>query len=662
MEEFFTNGLAFEAKDISNSLSTENFESDFADGTSLASFPGVIVGFDERLVRTNPSTLATDGSGTIGGVDRGFNGNTFTFTFDAPINAFGIDVLGALDTRSTGTLTVSTNTGASQALYNAPLADFSTQFAGIIDVDNPFTSVTIQATQSGDGIQFDNLRFGEVVADPPATPIDPPSTATGGTIIGTTDDDFLEGNDGPDLIQGCEASDRIFGGSGDDTLRGDGVCANQRLAIVAESGPSGIVFIELDGVVLFAQRGGAGGGRGITIVQLDPNTGELIDLRTFDTFSFGGHRSTRDAITEFLSGLNPADLTIAVAVGDDGGLNRTTRGRTNWPEDFYDQIERFGASEIRQVGFRQPYAFVANDGAVLAEERTSGARLETSADVPLVSTRGGNQGNDRIFGGAGDDQIEGDGEDDRLFGGSGADTIKGERNEDLLVGGDGGDDLIGGGGADTLRGGNGADSLRGNSDDDLLVGGNGADTLRGGGAQDVLDGGNGKDVASGNTGDDVLDGGRGGDILRGGGGDDSIIGGGGADNIRGNGGADLIMAGGGADTVRAGAGNDTIYGGGGADRLEGGGGDDVITGRGGDDTLLGNGGADIFQFSASDRNDTILDFRQGQDQIEILSGARSFAGLTIEQDGANVLIGFGNGQVSVITDNVGAFDENDFIF
>lgn len=114
--------------------------------------------------------------------------------------------------------------------------------------------------------------------------------------------------------------------------------------------------------------------------------------------------------------------------------------------------------------------------------------------------------------------------------------------------------------------------------------------------------------------------------------------------------------------MKGGGGADLINGGGGADVLNGGGGNDVITGKGGDDTLKGNGGADVFQFRASDRNDTIADFRQGQDQIEIISGARSFAGLTIEQDGVDVLISFGTGGVRVVTDNAGAFDESDFIF
>lgn len=199
----------------------------------------------------------------------------------------------------------------------------------------------------------------------------------------------------------------------------------------------------------------------------------------------------------------------------------------------------------------------------------------------------------------------------------------------------------------------GDDDLTGTPQADLINALGGDDAVTGGGGADTLRGGAGEDTLKGNGGDDKL---------IGGGGADRIIGGGGADNIKGGGGADNIRGGGGADTVKGGGGTDKINGGGGADRLEGGGGGDVIAGKAGDDTLKGGGGADIFQFRASDRADTILDYRQGQDMIEIMSGATAFEDLVITQDGADVLIGFGAGQVRVITDNADAFDEGDFIF
>ncbi len=209
-----------------------------------------------------------------------------------------------------------------------------------------------------------------------------------------------------------------------------------------------------------------------------------------------------------------------------------------------------------------------------------------------------------------------------------------------------GDDiLLGAALNDTINALAGNDNVNGLAGDDLLLGGGGDDSIKGA------------------AGDDRLRGNGGDDTLKGGGGDDNIKGNGGDDIIRGNGGSDAIRAGGGADNVKGGGGNDLILGGGGPDRLNGGGGADTLKGNGGDDMLKGNGGADVFQFRANDRNDTILDFRQGQDKIEIQNGANNFEALRIEQDGQDVLIGFGAaGQVRVVTDDAASFDASDFIF
>ncbi len=179
---------------------------------------------------------------------------------------------------------------------------------------------------------------------------------------------------------------------------------------------------------------------------------------------------------------------------------------------------------------------------------------------------------------------------------------------------------------------------------------------------DILIGGALPDVISGLDGDDVLRGRGSLDQIFGGGGDDSIMGNSGEDFLKGDGGDDVIRAGKGNDFVLGGSGADLIKGGGGADRLKGGNGDDTINGRTGDDILRGGNGADVFQFRASDRNDKILDFEQGQDRIEILNGADAFTDLSIEQDGAHVVIGFGKGQITIILDDAAAFDASDFIF
>ncbi|NQU22486.1 MAG: hypothetical protein HQ567_14510 [Candidatus Nealsonbacteria bacterium] len=71
-----------------------------------------------------------------------------------------------------------------------------------------------------------------------------------------------------------------------------------------------------------------------------------------------------------------------------------------------------------------------------------------------------------------------------IFGGNGDDTIDGGNGDDLLFGGDGGD---------TIDGGPGDDALFGDAGDDLLHGDDGNDSLDGGGQTDLLAGGDGLD-------------------------------------------------------------------------------------------------------------------------------------------------------------------------
>ncbi len=110
-----------------------------------------------------------------------------------------------------------------------------------------------------------------------------------------------------------------------------------------------------------------------------------------------------------------------------------------------------------------------------------------------------------IVGGAFDDTLSAqqatlrvlfDGQDgnDRLVGGAFSDT---------LLGGAGNDTLAGLGGNDVLEGGEGHDRLVGDAGNDLLIGGAGNDTLLGGAGADTLDLGGGVDRADGGSGNDL---------------------------------------------------------------------------------------------------------------------------------------------------------------
>jgi Ca2+-binding RTX toxin-like protein len=99
-----------------------------------------------------------------------------------------------------------------------------------------------------------------------------------------------------------------------------------------------------------------------------------------------------------------------------------------------------------------------------------------------------------------------------------------------------------------------------------------------------------------------------------------------ANTVTGNAAANRITAGGGADTLSGSAGADRLSGDGGSDRLKGGPGADI---------LKGGTGADVFVFErASDSRgssaDAIVDFRSGQDKIDLARLMPADAGFVAE--------------------------------
>lgn len=207
----------------------------------------------------------------------------------------------------------------------------------------------------------------------------------------------------------------------------------------------------------------------------------------------------------------------------------------------------------------------------------------------------GDEGNDIIIGGGGNDSLDGGSGDDVIFGYRKADTITGGGGNDILYGDDlgfdaaaGDDTLLGGAGSDTLYGGGRGDRLEGGDDNDFLYGGLGDDNLLGGAGDDILQGDD-----PGTSGNDKLDGDSGNDQLYGGGGIDTL--GGGAGN-------DLLDGGTGDDVVTGGTGNDSLVASGANDRLDGG----LDS-----DTVIFSGARSDYAFSLSAGVYTFTDLRAG---------------------------------------------------
>ena len=326
----------------------------------------------------------------------------------------------------------------------------------------------------------------------------------------------------------------------------------------------------------------------------------------------------------------------------------------------------------------------------------------------------GGAGRDFLHGGAGDDHLLGDAGDDRLWGGDGDDTLRAETGDDILIGGRGDDTLIGGQDADTFVyfGDVGDDvvyhfQLQNDVIDlrllpqaiafsDLSIfdmdDGSGAKIahpalqgsiqLRGIAASDLTaanfalpDGSTTSLTFDGTRIDatgEVVDGpfrlgDEGGNRIFGGGGGDHVLAGEGNDRIEGKEGADALFGEEGRDIVAGGAGSDWLFGGEGDDKLDGGTENDRLYGGEGSDQLTGGAGNDLFVFGTEMGVDTVTDFTQGADRIDLsrFAGISSLDDLRTETYGATTVIDLnchGGGMIRVEGIGEEDFDAGDFVF
>uniref|UniRef100_UPI00261EC2F3 calcium-binding protein n=1 Tax=uncultured Altererythrobacter sp. TaxID=500840 RepID=UPI00261EC2F3 len=295
------------------------------------------------------------------------------------------------------------------------------------------------------------------------------------------------------------------------------------------------------------------------------------------------------------------------------------------------------------------------------------------------------------------------------FGGDAeGDTLSGFEN---VVGSGRSDDIIGSDSANNIAGGFGNDLIRGRGGADILDGGAGIDTLSyqgsaqgvsvrlqgygefsdiqyafGGDAEgDVLSGfeniiGSGRsDDLIGSMGNNVIEGGFGNDVIRGRGGADILDGGAGIDTLSYQGSAQGVFVrlqgyGELSDTQYAFGGDaegdilsgfENVIGSGRNDDLIGSLGDNIIEGGAGNDKLRGRSGDDTFVFKANSDNDTIVDWKLGDDIIDLRSLNTNWSTISssLTQDGNDTIIDLGGGNSIRLTNILASsLEESDFLF
>ena len=281
-------------------------------------------------------------------------------------------------------------------------------------------------------------------------------------VDGGRHDDFLMGDAGNDHILGGHGWDRLFGGEGNDFLEGgsgDDVMvggAGDDL-MIGGAGKDHFVYFENAGndVIREFELN-----KDVIDLRLLPEAVAFSDLSIVDMAEGCGVRITHAALDGSIEirGIGASDLSASNFAMPDGETTKITIGGA-W---FTRPTDPFNGSDSSQL---------------FLDDESGGTAF-------------GNGGQDRVFGGEGDDHIDGGSSADSLYGEEGDDTVEGGSGNDRLFGGEGDDVLDGGTGDDWLVGGEGNDQLTGGAGADRFVFGpdNGTDSITGfGDGEDVID-------------------------------------------------------------------------------------------------------------------------------------------------------------------------------
>lgn len=401
---------------------------------------------------------------------------------------------------------------------------------------------------------------------------------SGDTLTGTNGKDHMFGLSGHDTLFGGKGNDFLYGGSGNDALDGgagnDVLNAGDNLSydvIYASLGDDTLIFS--DTLIGYVEASYREAPVGITAV-IDGNAGTGTVVK--------GDKGTDTLV----------DVDVPMKAGYlPQGIGGFSLVGTQFDDSYTVTVVATGWMSIRAFGGTDSFDLVLEEQSTLRlgfSDALSGVNVNVGAGV--INDDGyGNSETLNVTSNGGRLELEGTGYKDRLTG-----SADDERFIPL-----GGDDYAnGGGGRDLVRYDRyGADYVNANLGTGKATGSWNGETF----TQTLK---NMEDLRGTRDGNDTLTGNGKGNEIRGGGGDDRLLGKGGSDDLRGQDGDDF---------------------------LNGANGKDMLNGGFGDDILVGGGGADAFLFDGSvfEGSDTIRDFRNGADVLQI-SGS-GFADLKIQK-------------------------------
>ena len=485
------------------------------------------------------------------------------------------------------------------------------------------------------------------------------------TVSGGNGNDSITVNhasiSGNSSFSGAYNQDSVYGDAGNDTIA---AYENKNLYLDGGDGNDVIFGTDIQNTTMV-------GGDGNDEINFTTLGGNKVDGGTGNdhiSWSFNGSWATNSG------NVAAAADTINAGAGDDKVYLANTGyvNDSSYTSQHSLSVSLGDGNDTLTVSYGTPYLKDLNiDGGAGNDVIDLHNSKILGSGTNLIS---GGDGNDLIIGGSGRAYLSGDAGNDTLVAGDGNATLLGGQGDDSLVGGKGNDVIYGDAGRDTIDGGtNGSgvtyfydtegvsvnlrtgvnhggyaegdvlkniDSLVGGSGNDTLVGNDNGNLLNGYLGNDSIVGGKGNDYVDAGAGNDTIYGNGGADTLNGGDGNDKIIlsananasigGSLKADYVYGGSGNDTVVGSGANDLIRGEDGNDKLDGGYGNDTIQGGDGNDTIQGGQGWNVLTGGLGKDVFSYPTGDSyfnlqgiwNDTITDFKVGEDKLAFTGGAR----------------------------------------